>query len=116
LATLAVGEAEPANVRGLALILSDHPPEAEVESESTQRAQARRESMDLEVALKRLLTGATRGFSFSLESLVQVRHGLAKVRRNHGEVGFVCADLSWFRLCGESIGKVEDAGCRSHDR
>ena len=59
-ATRAVGEAEASDVHGLGVVRADHVPEAQVQAEAAQGAQAGGQPVDLQVPVHRLLARCRR--------------------------------------------------------
>lgn len=109
-ATGAVGEAEPSDVHGLGIVLADHVSEAQVETETTQHAQAGGQAMDLQVPVHRLPALAAGRLELGVEATGQVGDRLFEALRDGREVPLVGGDQLRIGLVGEVAGKVERAG------
>ena len=109
-AARAVGEAEPPDVHGFGVVRPDHAPEAQVQAEATQDAQASGQPVDLHVPVHRLLAYATGRPALGIEAAGQVGDRLLKALRDGREVLLVAGDQRRVSLGGEAVGKVKRAG------
>ena len=91
-ATRAVGEAEPADVDGLGVVGADHVPEAQVQTEAPQGAQASGQPVDLQVPVHRLLAHAAGRPALGVEAVGQVGDRLLEALRDGREVLLVAGD------------------------
>ena len=71
-ATRAVGEAEPSDVDGLGVVGADDAPEAQVQAEAAQGAQAGGQPVDLQVPVQRLLPDAAGRLALGVEAVGQL--------------------------------------------
>ena len=100
----AVGEPESSDVDGLGVVGADHAPEAQVEAEAAQGAQAGRQPVDLQVALHRLLARcgrvpcARRRAGRTASAIV-----CSRLSRDGREVLFVAGDQGRVGLGGEAV-------------
>lgn len=109
-APLAVGEAESSHVDGLGVVGSDHVPEAQVQSEAVQGAQAGGQPVDLRVPVHRLPACAAGRLALGLETVGQFGDRLLEALGDGREVLIVAADQRRVGLVGETVGKIERAG------
>ena len=109
-ATRAVGEAKPSDVHRLGVVRADHAPEAQVQAEAAQGAQASGQPVDLQVPVQRLLADAAGRLALGIEAVGQVGDRLLEALRDGREVLLVAADQRRVGLGGEAVGKVKRAG------
>ena len=108
--TRAVREAEPSDVHGLGVVRADHVPEAQVQTEATQGAQASGQPVDLHVPVHRRLAHAAGRLALGIEAIGQLGDRLLEALRDGREVLLVAGDQRRVGLGGEVVGKVERAG------
>lgn len=108
--TRAVGEAQPSDVHGLAVVRADDVAEAQVETETAQGAQPAGQPVDLRVPLHRLPADTAGRLARGVETVGQLGDRLLEALRDGGEVLFVAGDQRRVGLGGESVGKVERTG------
>ncbi len=112
--TGAVREAKPSDVHGLRVVCTDHVPEAQVQTEATQRTQASGQPVDLQVPVHRLLAPAAGRLALGIEAAGQVGDRLFEALRDGIEVPLVAGDQGRVGLRGEVVGKVKRAGQHTH--
>jgi hypothetical protein len=110
LTTGAVPEAKPSDVHGLGVVRAHHVPEAQVQSEPAQGAQARGQPVDLHVPVHRPLADAARRLPLGIEAAGQVGDRLLEALRDGREMLLVGGDQSRVGLGREVVGKVKRAG------
>ena len=91
-AARAVGEAEPSDVHGLGVVRADDAPEAQVQAEAAQGAQAGGQPVDLQVPVQRLLADAAGRPALGVEAVGQVGDRLLEALRDGREVLLVAGD------------------------
>ena len=109
-ATRAVGEAKSSDVYGLAAVCPDHAPQAQVQTEAAQGAQASGQPVDLHVPVHRCLAYAAGSLALGIEAVGQVGDRLLEALRDRREVPLVAADQPRVGLGREAVGKVERTG------
>jgi hypothetical protein len=109
-AARAVGEAKPPDVDGLGIACADHAPEAQVQAETLQEAQAGGQPVDLHVPVHRLLAYAAGRLKLGIEAAGQLGDRLLEALRDGREVLLVAGDQRRVGLGGEAVGKVKRAG------
>ena len=110
LTSRAVREAEPTDVHRLGVVHADHVPEAEVQTVTTQGAQANGQPVDLHVPFHRRLALAAGRLPLRIAAIGQLGDGLLEALRNGREVQFVAFDQRRVGLGGEAVGQVEHTG------
>lgn len=109
-AALAVGEAEPADVHRCGAVLAGHVPEAEIEPEAAQGAQAGGEPVDLRVPVHRLAARAAGSPALGVEAGGQLGDRRVQGPGDGREVLLVGGDQRRVGLGGEVVGEEESAG------
>ena len=109
-ATRAVGEAESSDVHGLGVVRANDVPQAQVQTEAAQGAQASGQAVDLQVPVQRLLARAAGRLALGVEAVGQVGDRLLEALRDRREVLLVGGDQRRVGLGGEVVGKIERAG------
>jgi len=110
-----VGEAKSSDVGGLAVACADDVPEAQVQTEAAQGAQASGQPVDLHVPVHRRLAYAAGRRALGIEAAGQVGDRLLEALRDGREVLLVAGDQRRVGLGGEVVGKVKRAGSqRAH--
>ena len=109
-APLAVREAEPSDVHGLGVVRADDAPEAQVQAEATQGAQASGQPVDLRVPVHRLLAYAAGRPALGVKAAGQIGDRLLEALRDGREVLLVAGDQRRVGLGREAVGKVKRAG------
>ena len=109
-ATLAVRKAKPSDVDGVGVGHADHAPEAEVQTEATQSAQASGQPVDLHVPVQRLLAYTTGRLALGIKAVGQVGDRLFKALRHGREMLLIASDQRRVGLGGQAVGKVKRAG------
>lgn len=84
--------------------------EAQVQAEATQRAQARRQPVDLHVPVHRLAAYAAGRLAFGIQPVGQLGYRLLEALRDGREVLLVAGDQRRVGLGRETVGEVECAG------
>ena len=98
------------------MVFADHAPEAQVQAETTQRAQASSQPVDLHVPVQRLLADAAGRLALRVEAARQVGDRLLEALCDGREVLLVVADQPRVGLGGEPVWKVKRAGEGVHGK
>ena len=114
-ATRAVREAKPSDVHGVGVGCADHAPEAEVQTEAAQGAQASGQPVDLHVAVQRLLAYAAWRLALGIKAVGQVGDRLFEALRDGREMLLIARDQRRVGLGGQAVGKVKSAGNQGID-
>ena len=109
LAARAVPEAKPSDVHGVGVVRADDAPEAQVQAEAAQDAQASAQPVDLHIPVHRLLAYATGRLALGSEAAGQVGGRQLEALRDGREVLLVASDQRRVGLGGEAVGKVKRA-------
>ena len=97
-------EAKPSDVHGLGIVRADDAPEAQVQAEAAQDAQAGRQPVDLHVPVHRPLAYAAGRPALGIEAAGQVGDRLLEALRDGREVLLVAGDQRRVGLGGEPVG------------
>ena len=92
------------------MVRADDVAEAEVQTVTTQSAQASRQPVDLHVAFHRRLAPAAGRHALGIEAIGELGDGLLEALRDGREVQLVRGDQRRVSLCAEAVGKVKHAG------
>ncbi len=106
----AVGETESSDVHRLRVVCADQVPEAQVQAEATQGAQASGQPVDLQVPVHCRLAPAAGCLALGIEAVGQVGDRLLEALRDGREVLLVAGDQCRVGLVGEVVGEVKRAG------
>ncbi len=105
----AVGEAEASHVHGFAAVGGDDAPQAQVQAEAAQGAQAGGQAVDLGVPVHGLPADAAGRPALRLQAVGEFTDRLREAFRDGREVPLVAVDQGRVGLGGEMVGKVERA-------
>ena len=115
-AARAVGEAKPPDVHGLGIVRADDAPEAQVQAETTQDAQAGAQPVDLHIPVHRRLAHAAWRPALGVKAAGQVGDRLLEALRDGREVLLVAGDQRGVGLGGQAGGKVKRASSQEVHR
>ena len=113
---ISVGEPEAPDKDRFVDVTANHPPEARVHAVPSQCAQARRQAVDLEVTVERLLPRSAGCRALRCELPLDVGNRPRESRLERREVLLVGRDEGGVILRRKPIGKAEYARRNSHDR
>jgi hypothetical protein len=105
-----VSKAQPSDVHGIGVVRADDAPEAQVQAEAPQQAQASAQPVDLHIPVHRRLAYAAGRPALGIEAVGQVGDRLLEALRDGREVPLIAGDQRRVRLGGEAVRKVKRTG------